>query len=125
MVDARRHGSPPPPPEQSFDGSVAPELYGRGMGGSDDSTRWLAAFIATAFVAGDDPAMCIELARTMRAFGDLVGLPQRLEQRDQDALGLVAQAGLGEDELIEGGGRGHADWDVAKVARQVPRFDVA
>jgi len=115
MAEQRRQGSPPPP-EQSFDGSVAPALYVRGMGGSDDSTRWLAALVMLAWRASDDPDRCLELARSIRAMGDALGVPERLQHHDQRSLRVVTQGVVGEDELLDRGRLIDSDGDPAEVA---------
>lgn len=119
---------PPPPLEQAFDVGVTPASYGQGMGGGDHSNehdRWLRAFVATAWLADDDPALCVELVRQLRIVGDGLGLSQGFQQRQHNALRLVGEVGIGQDELLEGGVGGHADRDVAQVSGQMTGFDVA
>ena len=128
VEELEARNTPPPPIEQPFDAGITPAPYGRGMGGGDHITehdRWLRAFVATAWLADDDPQLCVELVRQLRVVGDGLGLSQGFQQRQQNALRLVGEVGIGQDELLEGGVGGHPDRDVAQVPGQMTGFDVA
>jgi hypothetical protein len=65
--------------------------------GGSESAGWLAAFVNAAKAAGDDPALCVELALQLRTVGDALGVTKSREQLEQDALAFGRETRVGSD----------------------------
>ena len=90
--------------------------YVRHMDGG--TARWMEAFVAAAWRAGDDPGMCQALARQLRIVGDALGLdgPQLLDERQQHPFVIGGELVAGEDQLLDRDVGGNIDGDVPEVA---------
>ena len=74
-------------------------------GGGSESAGWLAAFVNAAKAAGDDPALCVELALQLRTVGDALGVSKSREQLEQDALAFGRQIGVTSNRRLNGDAR--------------------
>ena len=77
--------------------------------GGSESAGWLEAFVNAAKAAGDDPALCVELALQLRTVGDALGVSKSREELEQDALAFGRQALIRTDRCLDCDARIDAD----------------
>lgn len=88
------------------------------MFGGDDAVKsqWFTAFVTAAHLAGDDLERCAAVVHQLRIVGDLLASPQLLQQPKESGLVSVAEIGISQDQLLDGGGFVDTDGNPAQVA---------
>ena len=84
--------------------------------GGSESKTWLEAFVGAANAAGDDPALCVELAVQLRIVGQALGVTKSDEQLKQDALAFGREIGVGSNRCLDCDTRIDADRHPTKAA---------